>query len=205
MQRITYSFILALSLSACYTAEQDNPLIVGTCMDGIKNQNEKEIDCGGICTECLIIEEPDGTYPITTAPCTASITRNVIIVDGIRNPFTQSSIAYTKPSYDGNFYEYRVSMPYQYYTLYIRLSADQPPTKTRTYTVTESTSSSSPPAGSAYLAVGDSYGYYYSGTNGDKVYLAVENGVTTIDLCSIDMFNYADLAFNITGRIVYAP
>ena len=29
----------------------------GTCSDGIKNQNEEDVDCGGSCASCLVIPE----------------------------------------------------------------------------------------------------------------------------------------------------
>lgn len=48
-------FVGFFSLSSC--GEEDP---IATCSDGIKNQNETDIDCGGICTACQ--EGAHGTW-----------------------------------------------------------------------------------------------------------------------------------------------
>jgi hypothetical protein len=46
---------LALMVASC--GKEDNK---GTCSDGIKNQDETGIDCGGVCGVCL--EGTQGTW-----------------------------------------------------------------------------------------------------------------------------------------------
>ncbi|MTI22553.1 hypothetical protein E1176_16090 [Fulvivirga sp. RKSG066] len=63
---------IILTLTSCLE-EQDNPLKEGfyapTCTDGILNQDEEEIDCGGKCDPC---PEP------VIAPCASSLQDNYI-------------------------------------------------------------------------------------------------------------------------------
>jgi hypothetical protein len=56
-------------------AEQNNELLVGSCKDNIKNQNEEGVDCGGICgKQCIVI-------PLVTVPCENDLHDNVITLD----------------------------------------------------------------------------------------------------------------------------
>lgn len=62
-----FFFSLALGLfqiASCKKKETTipTPKVVETCSDGIKNQDEVETDCGGICTPCAIKYPQTGTY-----------------------------------------------------------------------------------------------------------------------------------------------
>ena len=75
-----FSFCVAQLLFSC-EAEQDNPLLVSSCMDKIQNQNEEGIDCGGVCAACEIIE------PVV-APCAAELRNNRVTLNGINTQLT---------------------------------------------------------------------------------------------------------------------
>lgn len=49
---------LFVFVSACNNASNNNP--VTTCSDGIQNQNETGVDCGGPCPACIVT--PTGYY-----------------------------------------------------------------------------------------------------------------------------------------------
>ena len=76
-KQLSYFFISAVLLLSACLAEQTNPLIIagGSCTDGIQNNGEEGIDCGGRCTPCEGPAEPE------EAPCKASLTDNVITLD----------------------------------------------------------------------------------------------------------------------------
>jgi hypothetical protein len=74
MKKQFFYFICIIYLLGSCLAEQDNPLIVGSCTDRIKNQNEETVDCGGICGACEVI------IPIK-APCADALTDNHISLD----------------------------------------------------------------------------------------------------------------------------
>ncbi|CAN5215812.1 hypothetical protein BH09BAC1_BH09BAC1_30140 [soil metagenome] len=51
--RIRNLLLLLLAMSVLlYSCEADIDNELGTCSDGIINQNETGIDCGGVCTAC---------------------------------------------------------------------------------------------------------------------------------------------------------
>jgi len=95
----------------CHGRPCDNPLVVtpkATCFDGIQNQGEAGVDCGGPCQACSdIIEKPNGCFrkstgvqtscPETIPPCYDMAGNIVECPDGIiyscRDPSTGKSIA----------------------------------------------------------------------------------------------------------------
>lgn len=66
-------FFLCLALMIASCGKEENK---GTCSDGIKNQDETGIDCGGVCGACL--EGTQGkwfSYPV--APILASFADSI--------------------------------------------------------------------------------------------------------------------------------
>lgn len=66
MKKLVYLvFITLFFLLACGNDDNDaSPAITETCKDGIKNQDENEIDCGGVCPACMgeILYLEEGNY-----------------------------------------------------------------------------------------------------------------------------------------------
>ncbi|MBT1712525.1 hypothetical protein KK062_30095, partial [Fulvivirgaceae bacterium PWU5] len=142
---------------------------------------------------------------LAAAPCRAGLAVNTLVIDSTRLTISPGDVYYTSPSVGGDFHEYSVNLPLPYRILYIRLSSDQP-VETGAYTITESTAAESPEPGYAYLSVLDENGtFYYSGQSEDKIYVTVNDGVPTFELCDVDMFHYATYSFNLSGRVGIAP
>jgi hypothetical protein len=90
--RYYLQLIIALLLSACL-AEQNNPLVITeSCTDGIQNQNEENVDCGGVCTACEI--------PVVI-PCLSQLNPNKVVLDGYPIQLTASDFSLYK---DANYY-----------------------------------------------------------------------------------------------------
>lgn len=67
-------FVAGLTFTACKDEES-----TGTCSDGLKNQDETAVDCGGVCTACR--EGAQGTwksYPV--APILSTFADSIIAV-----------------------------------------------------------------------------------------------------------------------------
>jgi hypothetical protein len=49
------SLLILIALAGTFTisCNKDDDDTVGTCSDGIKNQGEEDVDCGGPCTSCI--------------------------------------------------------------------------------------------------------------------------------------------------------
>ncbi len=59
----------------------------GTCSDGIKNQDETDIDCGGVCTACLVGAQGKWkSYPV--APILASFADSIVAVFNTNGTYT---------------------------------------------------------------------------------------------------------------------
>ena len=55
LKRVLFSIFLVARLlvfSAC-KKETKSEASTGTCSDGVKNQDESEVDCGGVCSKCI--------------------------------------------------------------------------------------------------------------------------------------------------------
>jgi hypothetical protein len=59
----------------------------GTCADGIKNQDETDIDCGGVCTACLVgVQGKWKSFPV--APILATFADSIIAEFKANNTYT---------------------------------------------------------------------------------------------------------------------
>ena len=183
---LSYIVISVLCLVAC-TAEQDNPFIVPTCDDGIQNQDEEGIDCGGRCNACEVI------IPVIS-PCAASLTNNHIKLDGQDIALTAGAIS--------------CSEEYSYYELYIywnqkditiRLEGSKPE-KDAIYPIFRSFDSYDDQP-TATVSVID-YWYNYYARSGD-IYVTVKDGNVTAEFCSVNMeeYVYGNDEMDFSGRV----
>ena len=59
----------------------------GTCSDGIKNQDETAIDCGGVCAACLVgIQGKWKSYPV--APVLATFADSIVATFNTNSTYT---------------------------------------------------------------------------------------------------------------------
>jgi hypothetical protein len=66
------------SLICEYTTQfMENRCILATCEDGIKNQNETDIDCGGVCSRCM----GSGTICLNDDDCTSRCREGFCCID----------------------------------------------------------------------------------------------------------------------------
>jgi len=58
-----YLLLLMMATSLCMVScskDDDNDDVVATCTDGIQNQDETDVDCGGVCPACSSATCADG-------------------------------------------------------------------------------------------------------------------------------------------------
>lgn len=105
MHKLKFYFIVVLFImTAC--AKEEKPL--ETCMDKIKNQNEQDVDCGGICKPCpaSMSAEINGSYwkaDVITASFVAG-SSSLTIKGNPESPiYPLIQIIYTGPLQAGTF------------------------------------------------------------------------------------------------------
>ena len=200
-----YAYLSVLDRNGTfYYSGQSEDKIYVTVNDGVPTFELCDVDMFHYAAYAFGLSGRIGVAPVTEVPCGTNFKDNVLTIGDTTLKFTSGDVHFAPPVQGGNFYQYRVNLPSPYSTLYIRLSAAQEPAGNLTYAITESTAAESPAAGYAYLSVLDEKGiFHYSGKSNDKLYVAVKDGVTTFELCDVDMFHYATYKFGITGRVVY--
>ena len=185
---LLYILCLVLLAGACMQ-DQTNPMIVGTCFDGIKNQDEKAIDCGGKCLSC---------YEDSKAPCAATLKTNVFTTP--YNTWTLKSADYYSELYSGA-YKFDITLP-SYGGLTITLSESKIPTQDKTYRITRD---NAPATGYATVSLYHSVsGFTYRAESGN-VYVTVRNGKVAAELCSLPLTSiyYGQInTLTLSGRIV---
>jgi hypothetical protein len=180
-------FCIAIGLFACSLAEQDNQLLVGSCMDSIRNQNEEGIDCGGICGgECVYI-------PPVTVPCEDELQDNVIKLDGLDFELTDDN--------------YSVSVEDDYIKIFILKSFFEEitiqiygislPTTTTEYDLAGWFDLNEGEASITYLNT-----YRFHGLDG-KLYVRYENSKWNIEICPTYLTGH-DFEWEFSGRIIYS-
>jgi hypothetical protein len=181
---LSYFVITTFLMVACL-AEQDNPLVeMPSCYDGIKNQNEGDVDCGGICTQC------NNTPPVVV-PCKASLADNVITLDGNKVTFSESEVIDTKKT---GFYEiFIVKNSIEYL---IEINADDLPKKTTIYPLEDRYD-----AGPDQASITIINFYVYSSINEGDLYVSYKDGKWLIELCSVNLYGQVH-TYEMTGRFV---
>jgi hypothetical protein len=178
--------ILAIGLAGimigCLVEEElNNKLVVPTCYDGILNQDETEIDCGGRCTLCVYVE------PVVV-PC---------------QNLSDNRISYNGSSYNSSFYydgtdesSYEVAILLQNNVQVSITISGALSNVDKKYTATQ-----------GWLATGEAnitvYGSFYNHTStaGD-IYLTDHADKTYIEFCDVTMVSNYDNGFSISGRVV---
>ncbi len=176
--------VVGVILSACL-AEQTNPLILnGTCNDGLMNQDEEAVDCGGVCKDCNIVE------PVVS-PCKASLKNNVLTVDGLNTSLKADDYSCTQES--------------DYFKIYIL--------KNNKEIIIEIYETTLPKIGTVYPLIGwwdakEGYAsikitefYSYNSTSG-SLYLAYENNKWIVEICSVDLIGQGSSTRELSGRIL---
>jgi hypothetical protein len=167
--------------------EQENPLIVATCTDGIRNQDETDIDCGGRCLQCEV------KIPVV-APCAATLTKNIVNLDNSKITFTNATFScssYNREkfliAYYANYREFKIELE------------GSIPDEDKIYSIGQYLDYDS----DATLKYYDGWAYYIA-TNGELYVTVQDNGDVTIEFCSVTLrensFGYNDIITS--GRVV---
>jgi len=147
-----------------------------TCSDGIKNQGETGVDCGGPCTACNVV---------VASPCTASLTNNKVTssatagLASLTTNINGSTVGASSP--DGD--------------IYIKIGG----------TIAEGSypieQSASPSAGKALIDFRPAYQGTFLSTAG-TLYIDDTGTNFVIEFCAINCMNTSLTATAVTGRIV---
>lgn len=182
-------FIVSFALaSSCSMEEQTNPLVNGaTCTDGIKNQNEEGVDCGGICAMCTEPEEPIEVV----VPCKASLTDNLITLDEWYDLSLSSGDYYCSEEQD--FFEVVVWKDNMEFT--IEIYETTLPTVDTKYPLIHWYD-----AEPGYASIKLINFYTYNASAGD-LYLSYENGAWVVEVCSVELLG-PDHTYELSGRII---
>lgn len=176
---LLYILFLALVTGACALEEQDNPLIIPTCYDGIRNQDEKEIDCGGRCPACEVF------LPVLS-PCTSKLQDNTLVIDG-----RKVVAALRDYSCDISTAGYTIAIVIDGQDSFVlHLGGSGKPTKSDTYSLVRSIYNV--PSGQACIYY-EEYGGDEAFTNyGSEVYVTVtKDKKIAVEFCDVDI-NYVD-------------
>lgn len=170
------------------------PVIAGTCSDGVKNQDETGIDCGGVCTACVVETCSDGIQnqdetgvdcggvctacPINT-PCTLAVNTS-----DFPNGLTDDSYS-TFSKIDVNNGNYELIAGGSKST--ITITFKEIPTTNKIYTTTSSVNKGFLTDNQVVVSVNVGSYLYDAGAYKD-VYVHVNGSVITAEFCSL-IFN----------------
>lgn len=187
-KNLLYNIFLAVLIGACTPeGELDNVWIGPTCHDGIQNQDEEDIDCGGRCLDCKVF------VPIMS-PCTSELRDNTLNFDG--QNINQSNYACDA----GTGYTVGIMIDNRD-SFVLHLGSFGKPTESGTYTlVSELMYVDTGEAAIQY----DEEGYDYSfKSNGGKVYVNVTKDQTvSIEFCDVKITTVNYWGYEIDYRIV---
>lgn len=176
-------FFLIFSLASCLE-EQDNPLVVASCSDKIKNQNEIGIDCGGICGLC---EEPEKP---TTVPCKNTLVNNRITLNGINKNLASTNFGCYQET---DHFEILIYKDYQEIT--IEVYGTLVPGKTKAFPLVPYYNAE---AGDASIRMVDFYAF---NARSGFLYVTKENDTIVFEFCSVGLSGEPG-TYEISGRIV---
>jgi hypothetical protein len=169
--------VLAL-VSACIAEDELNNAWIGpTCYDGIQNQDEEDIDCGGRCKQCEV------KIPPLESPCAASLSNNVVTINGTKMTISASNLYCDE--YSGL---YLVDFEQNFKRISITLG--DIPTSEKTYLLLTNVFSV-PSAGEAVLL-------YYENEEGpfnpgmERIYVFVKDEKVTVEFCDLKVKNEWD-------------
>ncbi|MBT1685938.1 hypothetical protein [Dawidia soli] len=188
-KRLFYIILVALA-GACTPEEQDNPWIGPTCYDGIRNQDEEEIDCGGRCMQCEVF------VPVVS-PCTSALSDNTLRIND-RNVVA----AISDYSCDISTVGYTIAILIDGVDSFVvHLGGSGKPTKSGTYTIVSDIYS----VGTTEAAIHyEESGYDYPFTNyGGTIYVTVtKDKKITAEFCSVTLNSRDYWGYEVYYRIV---
>jgi hypothetical protein len=176
-------FFLILSLASCLE-EQGNPLVVASCTDKIKNQNETGIDCGGICGLC---EEPE--KPITV-PCKNRLVNNRIELDGLNKNLSSADFSCYQESDHFEIFIYK-----DFREIIIEVYGTFVPGKTKAIPLVPYYDSED-----GYASIRMTDFYLFHSLSG-YLYVTKENDTTLFEFCDVDLSGQGG-THEVSGRIV---
>ncbi|MBA4144765.1 MAG: hypothetical protein C0523_03285 [Cytophaga sp.] len=182
MKLIKYIAYMAILLAAC-EAEQNNPLVIATCYDGIQNQNEEKIDCGGKCAKCQVV----------VVPCKSSLADNRITYRNVNTTFTSKDV-YFYQSYDA----FSISLTKGNVTYDIALYVKALPTTDTIFPIVNSYAADQGKA--TMMVTPQSYYYGYDVSSG-YIYVTYVNKQWAIEFCSVPL---SGTSYTVSGRILYS-
>ena len=185
MKRTTILWLLVAQLLFCCAEEQDNPLLVSSCTDKIRNQNEEGVDCGGVCGAC-IIEKP------VVAPCKADLVNNRITLNGLNAQLTSADYICTQETD-----RFKIFIMKNNYEITIEIYGTALPKKGTEYDLDGWYDLGPGEASVQYVNF-----YSYVATNG-KLYLSYANQKWTAEVCTVDLIGY-NSSLEFSGRIIYS-
>jgi len=174
---LLYIFCLVLMAGACMQ-DQTNPLVIGTCYDGKKNQDETGIDCGGRCQSCL------------QSPCTKNLSDNELIYNGSTVRLTSSDY---QSAQKANAYVFDAIVSWGG-ELHISLGGSTVPKEEKIYPIVKTLKE-----GSATVTMEDD-NMLYTASSGN-VYMTIRKGKVVVELCSVTVSASPYMA-TFTGRII---
>ena len=190
MRTLRY-YLLALSLIiavySCNKKDDTTPTsssgntTVATCTDGIKNQNETGIDCGGVCPPC------DTTV---VAPCTQTANTSdfpIGIQDDTYNTSCGVEPIYNNYTFVGNGSASDMTMEF-----------NGIPSTDKVYLTTNSTNASSLTSSQVIISTvaGGTFSYLYYANSFQDVYVNVNGTTITAEFCSLTFNSPSSGAFN---------
>lgn len=194
---LLYIVLLLTLVGACTPEDQlDNLWIGPTCHDGIRNQDEEDIDCGGRrCSACEVF------IPVLS-PCTNDLKDNTLTIDDRKIAVKSSD---RQCDDDGT---YTIGILIDGQDSFTVTFADKP-VKSDTYSITTDVFN----VGMGQAAVHyDEYGYDYPFNNyGSDIYVSVAKDKTiSVEFCSVtlssqDYWGYERYHRIVSGRISGCP
>jgi hypothetical protein len=183
MKKHVLYFVLVYCLTSCLE-EQTNPLVVGSCTDKIKNQNEEGVDCGGICGACA--KEP---APVTV-PCKSNLVNNRFTLNGVNKNILPADIYCRQVS---DHFEISVNKDHQDITIAIYITSL--PAKPMAIPLVPYYN-----AAKGYASVKLTDFYSFNSQEG-YLYFSTTNGFATAELCSVSLVGSSG-TYVISGRFI---
>lgn len=183
MKRTVIFYFWAAQLLFSCVEEQDNPLLVSSCTDKIRNQNEEGVDCGGVCGACVIAE------PVI-APCKADLVNNRITLDGLNTQLTNSDYFCAQESD-----RFEIFIMKNNTEITIQIYGTSLPTQDTAYDLDAWYDLGPGEASIRYL------NFYSYIALGGKLYLSYANQKWTAEICPVDLSGYGS-SFEFSGRII---
>jgi hypothetical protein len=181
-KKLLYFFLICF-LTSCLE-EQNNPLLVASCTDKIKNQNEEGIDCGGICGVCEKEPEP------ATVPCKSTLVNNRLTINGIDKNLSSSDFICTQ---EADLFEIYIMKDNQ--EIVIEIYTSSLPTKTTAIPLVPYYNAKE---GDASIRL---FNFYVFNSQTGTLYVSKVNNVTTVEFCSVALTSQG-VGYTISGRII---